>query len=1482
VKIISYVFILIATSIGIFFAFNAVLATDEIKPQERVSEEFEVQLSSISIPFIQNTGQLDENVKFYADTFAGRVFVTNDDITYAILHNGTSYVIKEHILGENLFSPIGEESSPTNISSFIGNESDKWKSQIPSFDSVSLGEMWNGVDIQLYAYGNNIEKLFTVHPYQDVNKIQMTFDGISKIKTDDNDNLILYSLADDSSVMSMTAPIAYQMIDDKKIDVAVNYKIINEITYGFEVGDYDENHPLVIDPLIQATYLGGTDKEEFPILRIDSNDNVFVTGDVFSSDFPQVSGGADNLLNGTSDIFVSKLNNELTSIMQSTYVGGSGDDFGYNLNFDSSDNVYIYGQTKSDDLPELIGANQTTRAGGNDVFITKLNNGLTDIIISTYFGTSGSETPSDLDFDSSDDLFISGFTNNDNLPWKSQGNQTVRAGGNDVFVAKLNKELTTGIVSTYLGGSGGDGIFEMRIDSSDNVFVTGGTGSSDFPKVDNGAFSTKLNATDIYVSKLSNDLADLYASTYLGGNLEDSQPSIFFDSSANVFITYATKSTDVTQGVSAGYQTFHESDGGKRDVIITKLNNDLDTNLVTTYLGGDGQDDNPTVVLDSSDNVYVVFRGPSTDLPGTSGGIQESLVGTQDLYIARLNNALTSLTHATYLGESGTILDPHLAIDSDNNLFVAAALSTDGVFPGTEGGAQSSYGGGTRDIVIVKLTLDLTCPILPNNGICASGAQTLNNRIEIDDDDIPSDIEAGDLFGYAIENIGDLDMDGVTDLATIKFKDDSGAVDVGSISIMFMNTNGTVRDVNEITMEDDLTNGIGNGCFDDIANQRETSSLEQLAFVGDLINGNPTLALGAADNNSTGLNGAGVIYMLELTTAGKVATCERITDNENGFDPDDSVYLEGGESFLGWPLIATDVNGDGQNELIAGASNESDTGTNLWTLFLRDNGVSGNIVDSHPDIPIFANSTHIGIDSGDYIDDGDTINGAAKIVVGVQDGGTGGGSIFIVNLNSTGYFSSSTEITGVSIGEGIDATDRFGSGVAPLQDMNGDGINDLLVGNELGDDGANNAGEAYILLMNSNDSVKNSQKISNESVIGGVESDFLSGGDLFGHGMTVWMKNGITTVVAISAHQDDTGGANAGAIHLFYIERAQITVINKSGGGCNDCTPPTFGKNKNGKLLVSDGFIFNGNATDVTGYHTDFPLITVVTNQTNTVIVKMYENNGVNNIRIAQFGMGMPEIGDPLNKAQILLEVWIVSTEIEKIKKIDKNNLVEILNVSTSVVNCGYVSNNCLQVTVDYVYRDQPKYNTMAINAWDNYRNSATNFINDGVLVIGETLNKPPEQDVTVAETGALYPQKRGLVTLSLLDYKTDVWQDEYGYKWSTNNYGPYLIDEIPVPEKIQDKFSIWTGYNDRHHSEFKKYVELQTIKADGTASTIYYKYDKINDEFVIQKAIEPEDTQKCFSDFVSKRESCVFGDRITYEIKKAELIAVDYSNRKY
>lgn len=273
----------------------------------------------------------------------------------------------------------------------------------------------------------------------------------------------------------------------------------------------------------------------------------------------------------------------------------------------------------------------------------------------------------------------------------------------------------------------------------------------------------------------------------------------------------------------------------------------------------------------------------------------------------------------------------------------------------------------------------------------------------------------------------------------------------------------------------------------------------------------------------------------------------------------------------------------------------------------------------------------------------------------------------------------------------------------------------------------------------------------------------------------------------------------------------------RGGGGCDDCTPPTFGKNKAGALIVSDGFVYNGNSTDVDLYHTEFPLITAKTNVTNTMTVKVYENQGVNNMKMVQFGLGMTEVGASLSEAETLIEVHYSYGAFVDWNLIDEHNLIDVLYVISNTVSCMDNSpTECLQVTVSYVYRDQTKNNVVAINAIDMKRNSSTNYLNDGILVTGESLNESAISDVASGDAGYYYPQKRGLVTLTQVDYKTDTWVDEFGYEWGVDDNGFYLIDTLTANIVI-NSLSPWTGSSDRTHSFFETSKILEAVRAGYT-----------------------------------------------------------------
>ncbi len=730
----------ICFSVAIFTSTSFVTASTE-NLDNNTNTIFDVKsqnsIQSISIPFMQNMGQVNPDVKYYVDTFAGRVFITDSTIAYVVSSNDTQYIVQEHAQNTS-FSLTPHDKTNTNVSSFTGNDPDKWQSTIPTYDGLSLGPLWDGIDISLHAYGNNVEKIFTVMPNHDVTQIQMSFDGISQIKKDTDGSLLLSD--GDTDIMSLRAPIAFQIIDDEKIFVDVEYDLIDSMSYGFTVGTYNKDYILVIDPIIQSTYFGGSGDDYGYRPLIDSSGNIFIIFDSSSTVFPGTTGGAQDTHAGGGgacnfgcDLVISKLDSSMTSIIQSTYIGGSGNDEFVFPTIDSSDNIFISARTTSIDFPGTTGGIQPSHAAGGsiDIIVVKINNDLTNIIQATYLGGTGKETVSSIDVDSSNNIFISGQTTSIDFPGTTGGIQPSHAGYVDLFVSKLPNSLTGSIIqSTYIGTSSGEIDAGMLLDSNDNVFVVGRTPGASFPGVSGGIQTTVTGSDDLIIIKLPNSLTgSIIQSTYLGGTLRDFGLGIGIDGDDNIFTAARTTSTDFP-GTTGGIQA---SAVGGNDIVITKLPNSL-TGSVTqsTYLGGTGNEDIARgfrIAFDSSNNLYVAGDTTSTDFPGTAGGIQPSHASgsTDDIFLSKLPNSLTgSIIQSTYFGGSGSDDEIGGILIIGNNLLLnfdtksTNLLTRGGCIQQSNGGCiQQSNGGGT-DQFLVLVTNDLLSTPSTNASACLS------------------------------------------------------------------------------------------------------------------------------------------------------------------------------------------------------------------------------------------------------------------------------------------------------------------------------------------------------------------------------------------------------------------------------------------------------------------------------------------------------------------------------------------------------------------------------------------------------------------------------------------------------------------------------------------------------------------------------------------------------------------------------------------
>ncbi len=278
--------------------------------------------------------------------------------------------------------------------------------------------------------------------------------------------------------------------------------------------------------LVYSTYLGGSDLETGEDIAVDAGGSAYVTGQTRSTNFPTANPFQPAFAAGVSDAFVTKLNNAGSGLVYSTYLGGSDLDVGGSIAVDASGQAYVMGGTCSTNFPTSLGAFQTTYGGGanciliggtlGDAFVTKLNAAGSALMYSTYLGGSGDDGNSgalgigsdrEIVADSAGNVYVTGFTNSTDFP-TANPIQSANAGGFDSFVSKLNAAGAALIFSTYLGGSGLDIGSGIAVDGSGNAYVTGVTGSTDFPTA-SPFQAASAGGQDAFVAKLAEPPADL-------------------------------------------------------------------------------------------------------------------------------------------------------------------------------------------------------------------------------------------------------------------------------------------------------------------------------------------------------------------------------------------------------------------------------------------------------------------------------------------------------------------------------------------------------------------------------------------------------------------------------------------------------------------------------------------------------------------------------------------------------------------------------------------------------------------------------------------------------------------------------------------------------------------------------------------------------------------------------------------------------------
>lgn len=594
---------------------------------------------------------------------------------------------------------VGQMELPTKINYLLGKDVSRWRKQVPTFGRVKAAQVYPGIDLVYYGDKGQLEYDFTVQPGADPRQIRFGFTGATRLEVDGQGDLVIFTSA---GQIRHRRPQLYQEMDGRRRAVRGGYVLLGdpktcasgERELAFAVGRYDHTRALIIDPVLSfATLFGGSGDDRAYGVAVDRAGNVYVTGQTVSLDFPSAKPWQAKK-GGNYDVFVAKFQANGAGMVYGTYIGGDGNDCGFQVAVDEAGNAWVAGETQSTNFPTSQALQGSYGGGARDGFVLKLSADGSGLVFGTYLGGSGADRIACVTVDPAGNAYLCGDTDSTNFPTASALLAQNR-GKFDGFAAKLSPKGEL-LYSTYLGGSGPfDCAVACAADAGGHVYLTGYTSSPDFPVVH--ALQPNLRGTyDAFITKINPYGSDVIYSTYLGGSANDVGRGIALDAAGSVYISGDTFSTDFPT-----VKPLQAALGGKRDVFVSKINPAGSGLVYSTYLGGAGEE-LASLALDSAGSVCLVGLTTSTNFP-TVNPLQATFGGgAWDAFVAKLSQSGEKLVFSSFLGGSGVDQGTGITVDEGGDILVCGSTSSTN-FP-TLKAFQAENRGGANDAFLVKIS----------------------------------------------------------------------------------------------------------------------------------------------------------------------------------------------------------------------------------------------------------------------------------------------------------------------------------------------------------------------------------------------------------------------------------------------------------------------------------------------------------------------------------------------------------------------------------------------------------------------------------------------------------------------------------------------------------------------------------------------------------------------------------------------------------
>lgn len=614
------------------------------------------------LEFIENRGQWEAPFLYRSSSPNGEVFLENGGFTFVIgaaannekIHDLKHNKIAQTVLDFHAYKLLFEGGNPSPLTEgkkpqkhyynyFLGNDPARWKSELHPFLAVDYREVYPGIDVHVASQSENLKYDFVVAPGANASLIRLKVVGAEGLSVKEGRLQIRTSVG----LVEELAPEAFQYINGARKKVDCRYRVKGDIVTFSLPGDYDHNVPLIIDP----------------------------------------------------------------TVIFATFTGSSFDNFGFTATYDAAGNFYAGGIVSNSNggtgYPTTTGAFQVTFGGGSGLFpcdmaISKFNPVGNALVYSTYIGGLGNDQPHSMVVDTAGNLIIAGRSFSNNYPRTTNAYDTSHNGGADIVVTKLNAAGSALIGSTYVGGSGDDGVnvsanpstranlmhnhgddarSEVIIDKLGNIYVAASTQSSNFP-IQNATQSSNAGAQDAVIFKLSSTVTSLLWSTYMGGSANDAAYVLALDTAqTSLYVAGGTASSNFPMPAGGFWPTYQ---GGTVDGFLLRFQNGPTYPVQNgTFVGQGSYDQCYGVQVDLQNNVYVMGQTIGGTFP-VSAGVYSNPNSSQ--FIAKFASTLATKTYSTVFG-SGTSTEANISpvaflVDTCENVYISG---WGGALAGTSG-----------------------------------------------------------------------------------------------------------------------------------------------------------------------------------------------------------------------------------------------------------------------------------------------------------------------------------------------------------------------------------------------------------------------------------------------------------------------------------------------------------------------------------------------------------------------------------------------------------------------------------------------------------------------------------------------------------------------------------------------------------------------------------------------------------------------------